>query len=186
MDAEVRLQCEFCGKPLLNRSRGRRRRFCSDACRQSHRKVAATPENGLRYRTGRVKPKSASQGVDVTPEFRPENPSLRTDLPLKCEKVNEVTFKITNGELTNVRASHGQWGGYRTTKALAWILKLGPDAWVARCGDRICNPKSFNEAKAQALATARGENGDYVVQDPIRELNELQARILANDEDRSE
>ena len=143
MDAEVRLQCEFCEKRLLNRPRGRRRRFCSDACRQSHRKIAATPENGLRYRTGRVKPKSASEPIDAAAEFEPENLSPKIDLPLKCEKVNEVTFKITNGELTNVPASHGQWGGYRTAKALAWIIKLGSDAWVARCGDQVCNPIIF-------------------------------------------
>ena len=113
-------------EPVPETRRGRPQRFCSDSCRQAHRKIAPTTENGLRYRTGRVKPKSASEAFDVAAsEFKPENLSPKTDLPLKCEKVNEVTFKITNGELTNVPASHGQWGGYRTTKALAWIIKLG-------------------------------------------------------------
>ena len=66
------------------------------------------------------------------------------------------------------------------------LLKLGPDAWVARCGDHICNPTSFNEAKSQALAMARGADGDYLVQDAIRELNELEARVLTTDEDARE
>ena len=101
---------------------------------------------------------------------------------LHCERINDCTFKITNGELTNTPASHGQWGGYRTTKALAWIIKLESDAWVARCGNQICNPTSFNEAKSQALAMARGALGEYFVERPIRELNGLQARLVDRDE----
>jgi hypothetical protein len=30
----------------------------------------------------------------------------------------EITWKLTIGEMTNVPASHGQWGGYRTSKAI--------------------------------------------------------------------
>jgi hypothetical protein len=129
-----------------------------------------------------VKPKSVSEAFDVAAEFKPENLSPKTALPLKCEKVNEVTFKVTDGELTNVPASHGKWGGYRTTKAFAWIIKLGPDAWVARCGEQICNPTSFKKAKSQALAMARGGDGDYYVRSPISDLNGLQARLLQTDE----
>ena len=130
-----------------------------------------------------MKPKSASQASEVEAEFKPENLSPETSAPLKCEKVNEVTFKITNGEVTNVPASHGQWSGYRTTRALAWIVKLAPDAWIARRGGHICNPTSFKEAKSQALAMARGAIGDYFVPNPIRELNQLQTCILGGHED---
>ena len=35
----------------------------------------------------------------------------------------------------------------------------------------------FNEAKANALAMARGAHGDYFVENPIDHLNELQARL---------
>ena len=56
-----------------------------------------------------------SQDIEITsvlaPKKRPPNPSRFT-----FEKVNEVTWKLTNGEMTNVPASHGQWGGYRVTK----------------------------------------------------------------------
>jgi hypothetical protein len=176
-------RCEHCNEAVAENKRGRPQRFCSDKCRQAHRKIASTAENVLRYRPGQAKPKSISQVFDVEGEFKPENLSPETSAALKCKKVNEVTFKITNGDVNNVPASHGQWGGYRTTKAVAWILKLGPDAWIARCGDHICNPTSFNKAKSQALAIARGAVGDYFVADPIRELNELQARLLNADED---
>lgn len=134
--------------------RGRPQRFCTDRCRQAHRKIAHTPEKGLRYRTGRVKPKSPSQGNDLQGEFKPENLSSKTNL--RFERVNEVTFKLTDGEGTNVPASHGQWSGYRTTKALAWVIKIGPDAWLARCGDRSCGPTTFDTAKADALRIATG------------------------------
>ena len=42
----------------------------------------------------------------------------REALELTFERVNEAAWKLTNGEMTNVSASHGQWGGYRVTKAI--------------------------------------------------------------------
>jgi hypothetical protein len=38
------------------------------------------------------------------------------------ERVNEVTWKLTDGEQTNAPRSHGQWGGYRTSKSVAWVI----------------------------------------------------------------
>ena len=140
MDAFVN-QCEHCNEAVSETKRGRPQRFCSDRCRQAHRKIGSTAENGLRYRPGRLKPKPALEGIEDTAEFKPKNLSLKTS-PLRCERVNDSTFKITNGELTNVPASHGQWSGYRTTKALAWIIKLGPHAWLARCSDQVCGQPS--------------------------------------------
>ena len=92
--------------------------------------------------------------------------------------MNEVTFKLTDGEVTNVPASHGQWGGYRTTKAVAWVINIAPGQWLARCRDEVCGPSSFHEAKANALAMARGACGDYFIENPIDHLNGLQARLL--------
>jgi hypothetical protein len=128
-----------------------------------------------------VKPKSASEVHEVAHEFKPENLSPKS-YPLRCERINDCTFKITNGDLTNVPASHGQWGGYRTTKAVSWIIKIGSDAWLARCGDRVCGPSSFSKAKANAVAMAKGTHGDYQLRNPISHLNGLQARLLDADE----
>src|SRR5262249_7741300 len=119
------------------------RAFCSDRCRQAHRKVGLTDEKGLRYRAGRLKPKFAPEASDLETEFRPKNLCSKIS-PLCCERVNDSTFKITNGELTNVPASHGQWSGYRTTKAVAWIIKLEAEAWLARCGNQVCGPSCFS------------------------------------------
>ena len=138
-------------------------------------KSPSHPEMALRYRTGRLKPKAASQGADLSGEFAPENLSQKTKLHF--ERVNEVTFKLTDGEVTNVPASHGQWGGYRTTKAVAWVINIAPGQWLARCRDEACGPSSFNEAKANALAMARGACGDYFIENPIDHLNGLQALL---------
>ena len=43
---------------------------------------------------------------------------------LRFERLNEVTWKLTNGEMTNVPACHGFWGGYRTSKAIAWVIQV--------------------------------------------------------------
>jgi hypothetical protein len=56
------------------------------------------------------------------------------------------------------------WRGYRTSKALAWIIKLESDAWLARCGNQVCGPSSFSEAKANAFAMAKGAPGDSAAQ----------------------
>ena len=109
---------------------------------------------------------------------RPPNPSR-----FRFEQVNEVTWKLTNGELTNVPASHGQWGGYRTTKALAWVICVGPSKWLARYGDMLCGPLSLAKAKAAAMAMAKGAPGDYSLANSISHLNGLTARLIELDAD---
>jgi hypothetical protein len=58
------------------------------------------------------------QGTDTQKQFRDKNGNSGK---LSFEQVNEITWKLTNGEMTNVPACHGFWGGYRTTKAIAWV-----------------------------------------------------------------
>ena len=80
--------------------------------------------------------------------------------------------------MTNVPASHGQWGGYRTSKAIAWVINVAPNAWLARCGDQTSNPLALTAAKSAAMAMAKGACGDYVVRDPIAHLNGLAAMLM--------
>jgi hypothetical protein len=93
-------------------------------------------------------------------------------------QVNEVTWKLTNGEISETPASHGQWGSYRTTKALAWVICIAPRQWLARYGDMVCGPLSLPNAKAAAIAMVKGAPGDYHVTKPIAHLNGLTARCL--------
>src|SRR5262245_4053686 len=161
MDANVK-ECAHCKQPITENRRGRPQKICSDRCRQAHRKIVTTPENGSGYRTARVKPKLASQDTELLSQFEPETLSQKTDL--RFERVNEVTFKLTDGEITNVPASHGQWGGYRTTKAVAWVINIAPDHWLARCRHEVSGPVPFAKAKPKAFAMARGVHGDYFIE----------------------
>ena len=74
--------------------------------------------------------KLASQHLETTSDLkapkRPPNPSR-----FRFEQVNEVTWKLTNGEITETPASHGQWGSCRTTNALAWVIRVAPRKWLA-------------------------------------------------------
>ena len=69
-------------------------------------------------------------------------------------------------------------GGYRTTKAIAWVINVAPNAWLARCGDQTSNPLTLTSAKSAAMAMAKGACGDYVVSSPIAHLNGLTAILL--------
>jgi hypothetical protein len=168
LDTDTSSICENCDAPA-------RRRFCSDRCRQQARK-SQTSQNGLRYRTGLERPKTTHFSVDLSSEFQPLQ-AISKKTPLRCERVNEVTYKITAGEHTNVPACHGFWGGYRTTTAVAWVMGLGNAQWLARCGDQACGPTTFANAKAAAIAMSAGACGDYTVERPIAHLNGLQAKI---------
>ena len=121
--------------------------------------------------------KRNSQHLEKTSELQapkpPPNPSR-----FRFEQVNEVTWKLTNGEITETPASHGQWGGYKTTKALAWVIRIGSRQWLARYGDMVCGPLSLPKAKAAAMAMAKGGVGDYYVANPISHLNGLTARLI--------
>src|SRR5262249_60966987 len=111
--------------------------------------------------------------TDLEAKKRPPNPSR-----FRFEKVNEVTWKLTNGEITETPASHGQWGSCRTTKALAWVMRVAPRKWLARYSDMVCGPLSLPKAKVAAMAMAKGMPGDYHIQNPITHLNGLTARLI--------
>jgi hypothetical protein len=119
------------------------------------------------------------QSTDTKQEFRYKS-GISGTRPLRCERVNDITFKITDGEMSRVPAKQGWWGGYNAPRALAWVSNVGinSSAWIARCDDKVSGPFSFNEAKAKAIILAKGAEGDYRIQNPISHLNGLQARLL--------
>ncbi len=122
-------------------------------------------------------PSAGFQRTDLTKEFRYKS-GISENKPLRIERVNEVTFKITDGEMSRVPAVKGWWAGYNTTKARAWVINVGSAAWLARCGDHVAGPVSFSEAKTAAINLAKGHEGHYRIQNPISHLNGLQARLL--------
>jgi hypothetical protein len=85
-----------------------------------------------------------------------------------------VTWKVTDGTLTDVPPSLGKWGGYRTTKAIAWLMGVGPKQWVARCGDMASHPLPLAAAKRAAKRMVVSGLHDYLVTDAdAPDLNDL-------------
>jgi hypothetical protein len=116
------------------------------------------------------------QGTDLPAEFRYKS---GISGKLVFERVNAVTWKLTNGEQTNVPTCYGHWPGYRTSKAVASVIELVPGQWLARYRDQNCGPSSLREAKANALAMAKGAAGEYQISNPIAHLNGLTARPVS-------
>jgi hypothetical protein len=182
MDAAVE-KCLHCEKPITRAARGRPQRFCCDAHRKAYSRLNGHENSrpGLSHRVGEKSLKSSSQAIEIGSDFCPEN-AISKNQPLRFEELNHVTWKLTNGEMTKVPASHGQWPGFRTTKALAWIMNVGwssnESAWVVRYQAQACGPMSLAEAKAAVKAMVQGAVGDYTITDPIGHLNGLTVRLV--------
>jgi hypothetical protein len=75
-------------------------------------------------------------------------------------KLNDITWKLTDGSKTRTHASHGQWGGYEIERGLAWVMDVGwiarKHVYFARCGNRSYGPTDFADAKQAAFAMAIG------------------------------
>ena len=156
--------CQHCGIEVESKQRGRPPKFCSDRCRK-----AASRNGNLRTKrriatdsTGLRKPcKKDTQKQSVAcPKIE-----FSRKKPLRFERVNEVTWKLTDGTYTDVPARPGKWGGYRTTKAVAWLMGLGPKRWVARRGDMASHPLPLAEAKTAARRMVVSGLYDYLVTD---------------------
>jgi hypothetical protein len=117
------------------------------------------------------------QATDLVSGFRYKS-GISGKQPLRCERVNDITFKITDGEMSRVPASLGKWAGYNTPRALAWVICVASGKWLARCADKVSGPDAFGKAKANALAMAKGAGGDYCIRNEITHLNGLTARLL--------
>ena len=97
---------------------------------------------------------------------------------LSFEEINEVTWKVTDGGGSLVSASHGQWPGYHTTRAVAWLMGIGNGRWIVRYRNKASKPMKLPAAKKYALEMVKGIRPGRVVTDPIGDLNRMQA-VLA-------
>jgi hypothetical protein len=174
MDARVKPQCERCRKLLPSKTRGRPQRFCSDACRKAAGRLNGQERSEAVPSTGA--PFSCLQHTDLPNNFCPKI-EISEKKPLTFEQVNDVTWKLTDGEGINVPTSHGQWAGYRTTKAIAWVIEVAPGYWFARYQSQSSRPTSLKKAKARAVGMATGSVREREVADPIRRLNFLRALV---------
>ena len=107
----------------------------------------------------------------------------RSKPPLKVERVNDITYKVTDGAIVRTPASHGKWHGFETTKALAHVVNIGWPVglhrWVAVCGPARYEG-TFSQAKAAALKMARAQMDEavHVTYDRVGWLNGAQADLV--------
>ena len=170
--------CQHCGIEVQSRGRGRPAKYCSDRCRKAKsrkgnlrtKKRIVTDSTGLR----KTWKKNVQKQSVACPEIE-----FSEKTPLRFEQVNEVTWKLTDGTHTDVPASPGKWGGYRTTKAVAWVMEVGPKQWVARCDDMGSQLLPLAEAKNAAKRMVVSGLYDYLVTDAnAPNINDLNAFYL--------
>jgi hypothetical protein len=107
----------------------------------------------------------------------------KTDVSIKprnlsFEQINEVTIKLTDGRGSLVPASHGQWAGHHTTRAVAWLMGIGNGRWIVRYRNKASKPMKLPAAKKYALEMVKGIRPGRVVTDPIGDLNRMQAVLV--------
>jgi hypothetical protein len=96
---------------------------------------------------------------------------------LAFEQINEVTWKVTDGR-GSIAWSGDRSGGYRTNRAVAWLMGVGNGRWIVRYRNRASKPMKLPAAKRYALEMVKGIRPGRVVTDPIGDLNRMQA-VLA-------
>ena len=95
---------------------------------------------------------------------------------LAFERINEAVWKVTDG-VGSIQWSGNRSGGYKTARALAWVVLIGNGLWVARYRDTFSPPLKLAAAKQFACSMIVRAVAGRIVADPIRELNRLQCIV---------
>ena len=156
--------CQTCGAALRLATSGRRRRFCSDACRQAafrNEKAARYPSKGDQNRA--LQPIERQYGfLSRNKELAPPRSSARSSKHLKFERQNSVTYKLTDGQQVNT-------GGGRAARVLGYVMEVLPGGWMTRVRNLGSDLLSFGAAKQEAIRLYRCR--EKRTSDWIRELN---------------
>ena len=128
--------------------------------------MTENPFEGSTVAEGHQTPPATPQ-KSVIPERR-----NRKDRPryYQFEGQNEVTIKMTDGSSVIVEGSFGR-DGYRSTKVLAYLMKVGGSLWIACVGERRSDPLPLFKAKDAARRMDRERDFGTDVSDPVRALN---------------
>ena len=160
--------CQQCGANLKLAPSGRRKRFCSNACRQAAFRNETTAKRAPRYPTkGYENP--ASEHIETqyyfplrNEELEPSGSSAHYSKELSFQKLNSITWKLTDGVQINT-------GSGRASRALGYVMEISPGRWMARVRNLGSDLLSFGAAKKEAIRLyGCGEKGTM---DWIRQLN---------------
>ena len=166
--------CQNCSKELLTASAGRRKRFCSDACRKALKRGVSGQKSPSRYDpSGSEKSSnflSRNQGLAMSgnEEFEPSRSLAHSSKQLTFQKLNSITWKVTDGVQINT-------GAGRASRALGYVMEVFPGRWMARVGNLGSDLLSFGAAKQEAIRLYRCR--DKGTMDWIHELNVRAAEI---------
>src|SRR5262245_46051813 len=98
---------------------------------------------------------SASESLENQGVQEPEIGEGNKGRNFTFEPVNEVTWKLTDGR-GSIAWSGDRSGGYRTSRAVAWLTGIGGGLWVVRYRNKASKPMRLPKAKTYALEMVRG------------------------------
>jgi hypothetical protein len=135
--------------------------------------AALTPERPL----GAEDSQAENTGFGSLENQGLQEPEIDLSDNLTFQRVNEITWKLTDGRGSN--AWSGNRGrGHRTTRAVAWLMGIGAGLWVVRYRDKSSKPMKLPKAKTYALEMVKGIRPGKVIADPIGRLQRLQLDVL--------
>jgi hypothetical protein len=73
----------------------------------------------------------ASEPLENQGLQEPKNVQSGKHRQLALEQINEVTWKLTDGR-GSIAWSGDRSGGYRTNRAVAWLMGIGNGRWIVR------------------------------------------------------
>jgi len=117
-------------------------------------------------------PNPASETLENQGLQEPEIDISGKDRTLAFERINEVTWKLTDGR-GSLAWSGDRSGSYRTSRALAWLMGIGGGLWIVRYRDKSSKPMKLPKAKVYALEMVKGIRPGLVIADPIGRLHRL-------------
>jgi hypothetical protein len=160
--------CQHCGAELQLALSGRRKRFCSNACRQAAFRNETTANRAPSYPSKGYE-NCALEPIETQDDFLSRNEdfalprsSPRSSKQLTFQKLNSITWKVTDGVQINT-------GAGRASRALGYVMEVFPSRWMARVGNLGSDLLSFGAAKQEAIRLYRGR--DKGAMDWIHELN---------------
>src|SRR6516164_7750372 len=114
---------------------------------------------------------SASESLENQGLQEPEIAEGTKGRTLDFQAVNEVTWKVTDGR-GSIAWSGDRSGGYRTTRAIAWLMAVGNGQWIVRYRNKASKPMRLAKAKAFALEMVKGVWAGRILTDPIKNLHQ--------------
>lgn len=156
--------CPVCGASFTPARRSQR--TCTEACKKKlarfenrDAKSSKAPRQVGLYQNAQNHRNAPRQVIENTTVGVPVFHDLDRGVPLTFERINEITWRMTDG--VKIRHSGGRvLSGSDQPRSIGWLTDIGwahgRQAWVARIGDLSYGPTSFAKARKAAVLMAHG------------------------------